>query len=49
MKRETIKKGCAIEKGLLSKDWLWNWEDFGGGGIRAWVDRIQCHIQEIIK
>jgi hypothetical protein len=48
MKRETTKKGPITSNAELKAAWIKCWEDLPQDKIRAWVDRIPVHIEEII-
>ena len=48
MKRETTKEGPITSNEELKKAWVKCWEELPQDKIRAWIDRIPIHIEEII-
>ena len=49
IKRETTKKGAITLNAELKKAQIKCWEELPQDKIRAWIDRIPIHIEEIIK
>ena len=48
MKRETTKRGPITSNAELKRAWIKCWEELPQEKIRAWIDRIPVHIEEII-
>ncbi|KAF1980641.1 hypothetical protein K402DRAFT_299415, partial [Aulographum hederae CBS 113979] len=49
LKRQTTKKGGLTSRILAEKAWKKAWEDLEQWRIRAWIERIPRHIQEVIR
>jgi hypothetical protein len=49
MKRETTKKGAPKNRAEAIRAWTKCWQDLPQEKIRAWIERIMRHIQEVIK
>ena len=49
MKRETTKDGPITSIKELREVWIKCWEDMAQEKIRAWIERVPIHIQDVIK
>ncbi|KAG6018779.1 hypothetical protein E4U19_008006 [Claviceps sp. Clav32 group G5] len=48
LKRETTKKGAPKNREEAVAAWKAAWEELSQEKIRAWIERIPRHIQEVI-
>jgi hypothetical protein len=49
LKRQTTAKGAPQSRQQATKAWEKAWESLPQSKIKAWIERIPDHIQEIIK
>jgi hypothetical protein len=49
MKRDTTKRGALTSEAALKEAWIKCWEDMPQEKIQAWIERIERHIQEVIR
>ncbi|KAG6018585.1 hypothetical protein E4U19_000168 [Claviceps sp. Clav32 group G5] len=49
LKRETTKKGAPKNRQEAVAAWKAAWDELSQEKIRAWIERIPRHIQEVIR
>jgi hypothetical protein len=49
MKRETTKPGPASSMKKLTKYWVDCWDNMDQARIKAWIERLPIHIQEVLR
>lgn len=49
IKKQTTRKGAPATKAAAQKAWEKAWRDLPQEQIRAWIERIPYHIEQIIK
>jgi hypothetical protein len=49
MKKTIITRGAPRSKRQMEKDWYKAWDDLPQSAIKAWIERIPRHIEEITR
>ena len=49
MKKTTTARGAPQTRALMEMAWYQAWSDLPQSEIRAWIERIPRHVQEIIR